>query len=235
MLNHKFIYESYLLIVILIVHLICIYNIIELYSPNKNNIMVFAYARVSTQKQSIASQLLDLEKYGYDELFSDVISGKEFNRPEYSRMIEKLRRDDIVVIWRLDRLGRSIVEIMKIIEHFKKNDIILVSIMDGIDTRNSTGKLIIGLLATLSEYEYELLNERRLAGINEARRRGVKLGRPVGLSSDAKSNIKIAKKLYHDPNFTVKQIITKLGISKTTFYKYLQIDSEEKKNSLTEL
>ena len=189
--------------------------------------MIFAYTRVSTNKQTSNSQIDDLKNFGFDELFEDKISGKDFHRPAFDKMMEKLRKDDVVVVWRLDRLGRSLLNVLQIIELFRKNEIHLLSIKDGIDTRNSTGKLLIGFLATLAEYEHVLLNERRLAGIQEARRRGVQLGRRPGLSEKAKETAKMAKTLYNNPDFTVKEIIKQLNISRKTFYNYLQYKEEK--------
>lgn len=189
--------------------------------------MIFAYTRVSTNKQTSNSQIDDLKNYGYDELFEDKISGKNFQRPAFEKMIEKLRKDDIVVVWRLDRLGRSLLNVLEIIELFKTKEIHLLSIKDGIDTRNSSGKLLIGFLATLAEYEHVLLNERKTAGINEARRRGVKFGRPKGLKEESLKTVKLVQTLHKDSNFTVEEILKKLNISRRTYYNYLKINLEK--------
>lgn len=189
----------------------------------KNTTMIFAYVRVSTRNQNVASQLEDIKKHGYDEIFEDVISGKKFERPGFDTLKSKLRKDDILLLWRLDRLGRSMHEVLKIIAELNKMGVAIISIKDGIDTRTSTGRLLAGIMSTLAEYERELLIERQMAGINEARRRGVRIGRPKGIPKKNHTKIKTAKALYKDPNYTVTEILEELNISRGTFYKYIKI------------
>jgi DNA invertase Pin-like site-specific DNA recombinase len=183
--------------------------------------MTFAYTRISTKNQSSDLQITDLKKHGFDELFEDCISGKKFIRPGFDAMMNKLRENDIVIIWRLDRLGRSLIHVLKIVEDFKSKGVNLISLKDNIDTRTATGRLLLGFMATLSEYELELLAERRMAGIDEARRRGVQLGRRKGLSEEALKKVKLVKKLHKDQNYTVEQLLNILKISRKTYYKYL--------------
>ncbi len=191
--------------------------------------MTFAYARVSTLKQNFDSQIDFLEKHGYDEIFIDKITGVDFNREGLNLLLSKIRAEDILLVWRLDRLGRSMLEVLKITEKLKKNNVHIVSINDSVDTRTPTGNLMLGLMATFSEYERDLLKERQKAGQLARKRRGLPTGRKKGIAETDKNKVQMVKALFAVEKYTISKIMEMVNIkSKTTFYKYLDLDVEEK-------
>jgi DNA invertase Pin-like site-specific DNA recombinase len=191
--------------------------------------MTFAYARVSTLKQNFDSQIDFLEKHGYDEIFIDKITGVDFNREGLNLLLSKIRAEDILLVWRLDRLGRSMLEVLKITEKLKKNNVHIVSINDSVDTRTPTGNLMLGLMATFSEYERDLLKERQKAGQLARKRRGLPTGRKKGIAEADKNKVQMVKALFAMEKYTISKIMEMVNIkSKTTFYKYLDLDIEEK-------
>lgn len=138
--------------------------------------MIFAYGRVSSREQSTDAQIPELEKYGFDELISDKISGKVFQRKGLERLKEKLRPEDVLLVWRLDRLGRSMIEVLNLVSLLKSKGVHLVSLKDGVDTRTAVGNLMLGLMASLAEYEFSLLKERQRAGIEARKLKGLPTG-----------------------------------------------------------
>lgn len=192
--------------------------------------MIFAYARVSTLKQKFDSQIDMLEKHGYDEIFIDKVTGVDFNREGLNIILSKVRSEDIVLVWRLDRLGRSMLEVLKIAEKLKKINVHIVSINDAVDTRTPIGNLMLGLMSTLSEYERDLLKERQRAGLLARKRRGLPTGRKKGIADADKSKVTMVKALFAMKKYTIAKIMEMVGIkSNATFYKYLDMEEEEYK------
>lgn len=186
--------------------------------------MIFAYARVSTREQSTDAQVPDLEKFGFDELVSDKVSGKVFERKGIDELRSKLRADDVLLVWRLDRLGRSMLEVLNLVAELKSEGVHLVSLKDGVDTRTPIGNLMLGLMASLAEYEFTLLKERQRAGIDARKLKGLPTGRPKGLTPEAEKKAILVKDLYDLRKYSITEIMQKADIkSRGTIYKYLRL------------
>lgn len=186
--------------------------------------MIFAYARVSSRVQSTDAQVPDLEKFGFDELVSDKVSGKVFERKGLDELRGKLRADDVLLVWRLDRLGRSMLEVLNLVAELKSEGVHLVSLKDGVDTRTPIGNLMLGLMASLAEYEFTLLKERQRAGIDARKLKGLPTGRPKGLTPEAEKKAILVKDLYDLRKYSITEIMQKADIkSRGTIYKYLRL------------
>jgi len=139
--------------------------------------MKIGYARVSTKDQNLDLQIDALKKYECSEIFYEkVSSGKD--RPELQRLLNYLRTGDIFVVWKLDRVGRSLIELLNIIKNLNDKGVSFVSLSDGIDTSSSMGKFQLSIFGAFSEYEKNLISERTIAGLEAAKKRGVEGGRP---------------------------------------------------------
>lgn len=184
--------------------------------------MLIGYARVSTRIQNTDLQVDALKKAGCEKIYVEKRSTRA-ERPKFDQMIGLLRPGDTVVVWKLDRLGRTMLELIKLINHFNDNEIGFKCINDNfIDTTSPHGKLVFSIFSALAEYEKELNRERSLAGLKAARERGRIGGRPSGLSHDAKLKAMAAASLYHKGE-SISSILKILNIgSKATLYKYLR-------------
>lgn len=146
--------------------------------------MIIGYARVSTEDQKLDLQTSALKNVNCDQIFADQgISGHEFSRPGLDKALRRLKSGDTLVVWRLDRLGRSLLHLVEMMERLEKRKIAFISITEKIDTSSSGGKLIFHVLAALSEFERSLISERTRAGMAAARQNGKRLGRPPQLSA----------------------------------------------------
>ena len=178
---------------------------------------LIGYARVSTEDQSLDMQLDALEQRGCAKVFAEKLSGKTKDRPQLEAMLDYLRDgEDTVVIYKLDRLGRSMKDLLEITETLASRGIGLVSIKDGIDMTTATGRLYFHLMACLSEFERDLISERTKAGLEAARARGRKGGRK---SADPEK-LRQAFILYDTGSLSVGDVCTMAGISRSTFFKY---------------
>lgn len=185
---------------------------------------IIGYARVSTKEQNLDLQLDALNKRGCTRIFEEKQSGVK-ERPELEKALSYLRKGDVFVIWKLDRLGRTLKELIFTVDSLQKKGISFISLQDGIDTTNAHGRLQFGIFASLAEYEREIIIERTRAGLQAARERGRIGGRPRGLSDAAKKKAKSAKRLYIDKELSVKEICETLQIrSKATLYRYLKYE-----------
>ncbi len=184
--------------------------------------MKIGYARVSTKDQNLDRQIDSLTAAGCEKIFSDKLSGAKFDRPELNLLKAQLRPGDIVVIDKLDRLGRSLKDLITIVSEFEANGISFVSLQDNIDTTTASGKLIFHIFASLAEFERSLISERTKAGLTAARARGRLGGRPKGLSDEAKKTAMAAETLYKNQQHSVSEICRQLSISKPTLYNYLR-------------
>ncbi len=184
--------------------------------------MKIGYARVSTKDQNLNLQMDDLKKAGCEKIFKEKITGATKERPQLQKMIEQVREGDVVYIWKLDRLGRSLKDLITLVNEIKEKGAGLKSLNDPIDTTTPQGKLTFHLFAALSEFERDIIRERTFAGLASARARGRVGGRPKGLSSKAEHTAIIAEKLYQDRELSIKNICEQLSISKMTFYNYLK-------------
>lgn len=180
--------------------------------------MIYGYARVSTVDQNLDRQIDALKKYGVDILFCEKMSGTKKNRPELNRMLGTVKSGDTIVIESLSRLGRSVKNLAELIEFFNENNIRLVSLKETLDTTTSTGKLLFTILASLSQFERDVLAERTIEGLTAARARGRCGGRP-------KANEKSLEKaiaLYNTNQYSIAEVTDLTGISKSTLYRAIK-------------
>jgi len=189
--------------------------------------VIFGYARISTFDQSLDLQKDALEKAGCEKLFVDQASGAKTDRPGLSELFTKLRRGDTLVVWKLDRLGRSMQHLIETVNKLEKMGVAFKSLMESIDTTTINGKLVFHIFGALAEFERGLISERTRAGLEAARARGRKGGRKKGLSEEARLIAVTAKALYEnseDNKMSTQDIADRLGISRPTLYKYLRIE-----------
>lgn len=184
--------------------------------------MRIGYARVSTQDQDLSLQLDALEETGCRKIYQEKITGSARDRPELKKMLEQLREGDIVVIWKLDRLARSLKDLVGLVNEIQEKGGALHSLNDQIDTTTLHGKFTFHIFAALAEFERDIIRERTKAGLAAARARGRKGGRPKGLSKKAQHKAIIAEQLYREGELTVKEICEQISVSKGTFYNYLR-------------
>ena len=182
--------------------------------------MLIGYARVSTGDQSLTLQIDALEEAGCERIFQDKISGIVNTRPNLNQALNFARPGDTLVVWRLDRLSRSLRNLIETVTLLESRGVQLKSLHESIDTASSSGKLIFHLFGALAEFERNLIKERTLAGLQAARARGRKGGRPLSLDAEKR---KLAVKLYNDKNYSVNQVCQVMGISKPTLYKYVRV------------
>lgn len=179
------------------------------------------YARVSTKEQNLVSQEDALNKAGCIRIFTDKISGKEFNRDGLTACMDYLRSGDTLVIFRLDRLGRSVKEMLDLCAQLENRHIKLVSLQDNLDTSTAVGRFTMQILASLAEYNRSLILEGCKAGIEAAKKRGVRFGRQEGAKMK-KPKKEAAIRLYKAGS-SIPQIMEITGIrSKQTIYNYLK-------------
>jgi DNA invertase Pin-like site-specific DNA recombinase len=185
--------------------------------------MIIGYVRVSRNEQNLELQLDALKKIGCEQIFQEKISGGEKERPQYLKMIELLRKGDVVTVWRIDRLGRTTLELIKLMVEFREKGVEFKSIVEGIDTSTSMGRIWYMLSSIFAENEREIIRERTNAGLISARARGKIGGRPKGLTENAKKVAMTAATLYNAKELSTGEICNILNIgSKTTLYRYLR-------------
>jgi DNA invertase Pin-like site-specific DNA recombinase len=184
--------------------------------------MKIGYARVSTPDQSFAVQDDALRQAGCTEVHQEVSSGARAARPVLEAVLRQLRSGDVLVVWKFDRLGRSLKHLVELVNVLRSKDVGLQSLHDPIDTTTSHGRLSLHLFAALAEFERDLIRERTRAGLVAARARGRHGGRPKGLSRQGEATACAAETLYRARQLSVQQIADQLGISKRTLYTYLR-------------
>jgi DNA invertase Pin-like site-specific DNA recombinase len=184
--------------------------------------MHVGYARVSTREQTINLQVDALTQAGCTKVYTEVISGARADRPILAQVLEMLRAGDVLVIWKLDRLGRSFTHLLTIVTDLMTRQVGLKSLNDPIDTTTPQGRLILNLFASLAEFEREVIRERTQAGLSAARARGRRGGRPKGLPRKAEATAYAAETLYREGRLSAQEIADKLHISKSTLYAYLR-------------
>ena len=184
--------------------------------------MKIGYARVSTRDQNLDLQVDALKSAGCERIYQDVAGGAKTARPALDDMLGQLRAGDVLVIWKLDRMGRSLKHLVELVGDLLKRKIGLLSLNDPINTTSAQGRLVFNLFASLAEFERELIRERTQAGLSAARARGRVGGRPKGLSSEAEATAMAAETLYRERRFSVSAIAQKLHVSKSTLYSYLR-------------
>jgi DNA invertase Pin-like site-specific DNA recombinase len=180
--------------------------------------MLIGYARVSTDDQKLNLQQDALQKAGCEKIFEDHLSGAKANRPGLNAALEIARSGDTLVVWRLDRLGRSLKDLLQLTEILKERSIGLHSLQESINTTTSSGQLVFHLFGALAEFERNLVRERTQAGLTAARARGRTGGRPKALDPNKRQ---LVVKLYNDHQHSIDEICHMMGISKPTLYKYI--------------
>ena len=183
--------------------------------------MTYGYARVSTGDQTTDLQQDALEKAGCNRIFIDVASGAKAHRPELDHMLDLLR--DTVVVWKLDRLGRSMQNLVELINDFDTRGVQFRSLTELIDTSTPGGTLIFNIFGSLAQFERDLIRERTRAGLEAARARGRTGGRPASLDE---KQAKEVQRLYESRSVTVDQIASMMRVSRTTIYRCLQKNKE---------
>ena len=181
--------------------------------------MLVGYARVSTAEQNLDLQLDALKKAGCEKIYEDVASGSKTNRAGLKDILSFVRKDDTLVVWRLDRLGRSLRHLIQVVNTMNDNGVFFMSLQEKIDTSSSGGKLIFHVFGALAEFERDIIRERTIAGLKAARERGKVGGRKRIMD---KNMIRMAKTLMADHKTRVKDVCATLGISKATLYRHLK-------------
>jgi DNA invertase Pin-like site-specific DNA recombinase len=182
--------------------------------------MKIGYARVSTLDQNPEFQRDALKQAGCERIFEDKASGAKAERPGLAEALRFARTGDSLVVWRLDRLGRSLKHLIEVVEQLEKQGIGFISLQEGFDTATSGGRLVFQLFGALAEFERNLIRERTQAGLKAARARGRVGGRKPSLKSE---QIVILRAMYESKAHTVQEICQVFNITKPTFYRYLRM------------
>ena len=180
--------------------------------------MLIGYARVSTDDQHLDLQRDALQKAGCERVFEDTASGAKAERVGLAALLAVLRTGDTVVIWRLDRLGRSLKDLIALVEQLDALGVGLRSVQENIDTASIGGRLVFHLFGALAEFERNLIRERTRAGLTAARSRGRQGGRKKRLDPAKRE---VAMQLYHERKHTVEEICRMMGVGRSTLYNYL--------------
>lgn len=179
--------------------------------------MLVGYARVSTGEQNLDLQVDALEKNGCEKIFTDSVSGAKWDRPGLDEAMEYMRNGDTLVVWRLDRLGRSLKNLIDIVTDLEKKGVGFRSLQESMDTTTSGGKLIFHVFGALAEFERNLIRERTVAGLDAARARGRKLGRRPIMDE---RKIELWETLIMNPKLSQSKRADMLGVSRTTLWRF---------------
>jgi DNA invertase Pin-like site-specific DNA recombinase len=180
--------------------------------------MLVGYARVSTQDQNPALQLDALKVAGCEKLFVEKASGAQRDRSELLAALDYLRAGDSLVVWKLDRLARSLKQLIETVELLESRRIGLRSLTEAIDTTTAGGKLVFHVFGALAEFERSIIRERTKAGLDAARARGKKGGRPPALVA---KDLAAAKAMLSDPEITMEEVAKRLRVAPSTLYRHL--------------
>lgn len=180
--------------------------------------MLIGYARVSTQEQILDLQLDALKLAGCEKIFTDKISGVKTERKGLLEALEFAREGDTVVVWRLDRLGRSLKDLIERVTELNSRGVGFKSIQENFDTTTGGGKLIFHIFGALAEFERDIIRERTQAGLKAARARGRVGGRPKALNE---KQVELLKQMYADKSNSIDDICSTLKISPATLYRYV--------------
>jgi len=182
---------------------------------------LIGYARVSTAEQSVYLQTDELRAAGCVKVFTEQVCGGVDRRPQLDRALEQLRAGDTLVVWRLDRLGRSLRHLIDTVTGLDAQQVGFRSLRESIDTTTSGGRLVFHLFGALAQFEREVIRDRTVAGLASARARGRVGGRPPKLTAD---QVRTARRLYEERELTVAEIGRVLGVSRTSIYRALHRD-----------
>lgn len=185
--------------------------------------MFIGYARVSTQDQTLNLQLDALKIIGCSKIFTDTASGAKAERKGLDEALEYVREGDTLVVWRLDRLGRSLKHLIETITDLNNRNIGFKSITENIDTTTGGGKLIFHIFGALAEFERDIIRERTKAGLQAARARGRFGGRPKAKTLNTEKKVALAQSLYDNKDNTIDEICKTLNISRATLYRYITV------------
>lgn len=181
--------------------------------------MKIGYARVSTADQNLDLQTDALKEAGCEKIFTDHgVSGAKAERPGLDKALDHIRKKDVLVIWKLDRLGRSLSHLLSIVEDLKQRGAHFASVQDGFDTSTASGKMVFSVIGAMAEYERNLTRERTMAGLASARARGRKGGRPKQLDE---SSVKVAIALANADELTINEICKQVECSRSTYYRQI--------------
>lgn len=175
------------------------------------------YARVSTADQTTGLQVEALKKAGCRKIFQETASGAQRDRPELAKALEYLRDGDVLVVWKLDRLARSLKQLIETVEALGERGIGFQSVTEKIDTTTPGGRLVFHVFGALAEFERGIIRERTLAGLENAKRLGRVGGRPRSMTAE---DIAAAKALLASPDMTVGAVAERVGVSSATLYRY---------------
>ena len=189
--------------------------------------MKIGYARISTKDQNLELQIDALKKAGCELIFTEIASGAKTDRVELAKILSQVRVGDVVVVYKLDRLGRSLKHLLEVVAQLGKMEVAIQSICDAIDTTSAQGRLFFNISGCFAEFERDLIRERTNAGLAAARARGRKGGRRQGLSKEAQQKAILAETYYKEGKMGVNQIALEIGVSKMTLYKYLRARNVE--------
>lgn len=187
--------------------------------------MKIGYARVSTSDQTTELQLDALKAAGCERIYIDEgVSGSKTSRPELDKALAALRGGDTLVVWRLDRLGRSLNHLVEVVEQFKADGVNFQSLRENIDTGSAAGTLVFHLFCALAEFERNLIRERTNAGLTAARARGRVGGRPTTITS---AQIKRGRELSKNRDLSVTEICKTIGCSRANYYRHIAPKAEQ--------
>lgn len=189
--------------------------------------MNIGYARVSTSEQTLALQQDALRAAKCDLFFEDTISGVTTARPGLDQALSHVREGDTLVVWRLDRLGRSLPHLIETVTRLQERGVGFKSLTESIDTTTPGGVLIFHLFGALAQFERDLIRERTKAGLTAARARGKQGGRPKALAKIDPKKLETARRMAQDPQVPISQICEFLGVSRWTVYRYLPRPQED--------
>jgi len=181
--------------------------------------MIIGYARVSTNDQSPELQVDALEKAGAKQIFQEKFTGTLKDRPELSQCLRTLRQGDVLVVWKLDRLARSLKDLVEIVQDLSQREVGFKSLTESIDTTSPGGRLVFHIFGALAEFEHDLIRERTQAGLAAARARGRKGGRKPALSY---SDVRKAAAMLMDPNITKTEVAAHFGVTRATLNSSLK-------------
>lgn len=185
--------------------------------------MKIGYARVSSDEQSYEAQADALEDAGCERIYTEKLSGRSRSRPELERMIDSLREGDVVVVQRLDRLGRSLKDLIDLLGLFREQNVKFISLNENIDTTSAVGELAFHMIGSIAQFERRLISERTKAGLDAARARGRKGGRKAKLSAN---DAQKAKAMLSDPLMTKAEVARHFKVSRPTLNKALETFEE---------
>lgn len=185
--------------------------------------MKVGYARVSTEDQSNEMQIAALKEAGCQMIFEESASGAQRDRPKFQEALKYLRDGggDILVVWKMDRLARSLRQLIETVDQLGERNIGFISLTEDINTTTAGGRLVFHVFGALAEYERALIGERTRCGLQNARSKGVRLGRPAVMTDD---QIEMAKKLKSAGGHSMQSIADQLGVSRSTLYRRLNCE-----------